>query len=185
VLDAGLLDLERVDEDADGLEGEPEDLLDGLVEAVADGEVALSAMARQSRLRAIRNEYKKRFKWIRPSLFKASLAQDLAQDTQTLTELLASQGAWAAENDHKWQALHRLLTHKHGKDKVLIFTQFADTARYLAREARKAGISHVAVATGASADPYALACRFSPKSNNKVVSKGRRSAGADLYRRVV
>jgi hypothetical protein len=54
---------------------------------------------------------------------------------------------------------------------VLIFTQFADTARYLAREARKAGITHVEVATGASADPYALACRFSPKSNNKTMSK--------------
>jgi hypothetical protein len=54
---------------------------------------------------------------------------------------------------------------------VLIFTQFADTARYLAREAPQGGISHVEVATGASADPYALACRFSPKSNNKSVSK--------------
>jgi superfamily II DNA or RNA helicase len=172
VLDAGLLDLERVDEDADGLEGEPEDLLDGLVEAVADGEVASVGLERAKAVYSqYVNEYKKRFKWIRPSLFKASLAQDLGKDTQTLTELLASQGAWAAENDHKWQALHRLLTHKHGKDKVLIFTQFADTARYLAREAGKAGISHVAVATGASADPYALACRFSPKSNDKVVSK--------------
>jgi superfamily II DNA/RNA helicase len=29
----------------------------------------------------------------------------------------------------------------------------------------------VELATGASADPYALACRFSPKSNNKTVSK--------------
>jgi hypothetical protein len=36
VLDAGLLDLERVDEDADGMEGDQEDLLDGLVEAVAE-----------------------------------------------------------------------------------------------------------------------------------------------------
>ena len=46
-------------------------------------------------------EYKKRFKWVRPGLFKTQLAEDLAQDTQTLTELLHSQGAWAAENDHK------------------------------------------------------------------------------------
>ena len=38
------------------------------------------------------------------------------------------------------------------------------------------------VATGASADPYALACRFSPKSNNKTVTQGRRGARADLYR---
>jgi hypothetical protein len=32
-------------------------------------------------------------------------------------------------------------------------------------------VTHLGVATGATADPYALACRFSPKSNNKVVSK--------------
>jgi hypothetical protein len=117
------------------------------------------------------SDYKKRFKWIRPSLFKTLLAEHLAQDTQTLTELLNTQGAWAAAQDHKWQALLKLLTKTHGKDKVLVFTQFADTARYLAREAHKAGITHVALATGASADPYAMACRFSPQSNNKVVSK--------------
>lgn len=172
VLDAGLLDLERVDEDAEGMEGDPEDLLDGLISEVAEEDGSPDGMARA---KAVYNqyakEYKRRFKWVRPSLFKAKLAEDLAEDTQTLTELLSSQGAWAAENDHKWQALRRMLTQTHGKDKVLVFTQFADTARYLAREARNAGVSHVEVATGASADPYALACRFSPKSNNKTVTK--------------
>jgi superfamily II DNA or RNA helicase len=172
VLDAGLLDIERVDEDADGLEGEPEDLLDGLVEAVAEEDRLPHGMARAKAVYDQYNsDYKKRFKWIRPSLFKTLLAEHLAQDTQTLTELLNTQGAWAAAQDHKWQALLKLLTKTHGKDKVLVFTQFADTARYLAREAHKAGITHLALATGASADPYAMACRFSPKSNNKVLSK--------------
>ena len=36
VLDAGLLDADRIDEDADGIEGDQEDLLDGVVEAVED-----------------------------------------------------------------------------------------------------------------------------------------------------
>ncbi|AVO41178.1 helicase-related protein [Simplicispira suum] len=172
VLDAGLLDLERVDEDAEGVEGDPEDLLDGLVDAVADEDGLPDGMARA---KAVYDQYasvyKKRFKWIRPNLFRAKLAQALAEDTQTLTELMNSQGPWSAELDHKWQALRRMLTRAHGKDKVLVFTQFADTARYLEREARKAGITQVAVATGASADPYALACRFSPKSNGKTVAK--------------
>lgn len=173
VLDAGLLDIERVDEDAEGMEGEPEDLLDGLVEAVvAEGDITPDGLARAKAVyEQYAKDYKRRFKWVRPNLFKAKLAEDLAQDTQTLTELLRSQGAWAAENDHKWQALRSMLTQTHGKDKVLVFTQFADTARYLEREARRAGITHVEVATGASADPYALACRFSPKSNNKTVAK--------------
>ena len=172
VLDAGLLDLERVDEDADGIEGDQEDLLDGLVDAVPQADAVPDALARA---KAVYEQYagpfKKRFKWIRPSLFKAGLAQDLAQDTQALRELLVRQGPWEAAKDQKLQAFLQLLTKTHGKDKVLLFTQFADTARYLAREARAAGITHLEVATGASIDPYALACRFSPRSNQKTVAK--------------
>jgi superfamily II DNA or RNA helicase len=172
VLDAGLLDLERVDEDADGIEGDQEDLLDGLVEAVAEEDAVPDTMARAKAVyEQYTGQYKKRFKWIRPSLFKSKLAEDLAQDTQTLTEILNAQGAWEPTKDHKLQAFLRLVKQTHGKDKVLIFTQFADTARYLAAQARAAGVTHVEVATGASVDPYALACRFSPKSNNKTVTK--------------
>ena len=172
VLDAGLLDLERVDEDADGVEGDPEDLLDGLVDAATEADGVPDDMARAKAVyEQYANQYKKRFKWIRPGLFKTKLAEDLAQDTQTLNELLSAQGQWDPAQDQKLLALRRLITHTHAKAKVLVFTQFADTARYLAREMRSAGVSHVEVATGASADPYALACRFSPKSNNKVVAK--------------
>ena len=172
VLDAGLLDLERVDEDADGIEGDPEDLLDGLVEAVAEEDAVPDSMARAKAVYdQYAGQYKKRFKWIRSSLFKKKLAEDLAEDTQTLSELLTSQGPWEPTKDHKLEAFLRLVKQTHGKDKVLIFTQFADTARFLAAQARDAGVTHVEVATGASADPYALACRFSPKSNNKTVAK--------------
>lgn len=174
VLDAGLLDLEHVDEDADGVEGDPEDLRDGLFEAAADV-VADAANDGMDRAKAVYaqyvGQYKKRFKWIRPGLFKATLTENLAQDTQTLRELLSTQGQWNPAHDQKLLALRRLVTQTHAKSKVLVFTQFADTARYLAREVRKAGVTHVEVATGASADPYALACRFSPKSNNKTVAK--------------
>jgi superfamily II DNA or RNA helicase len=172
VLDAGLLDLERVDEDADGMEDEPEDLLDGMVSAVAEQETAPDELTRaRAAYERFAGPFKKRFKWIRPTLFKAALAQDLAQDTQTLRELLIRQGPWEPAKDHKLQAFLHLVQHTHGKDKVLLFTQFADTAHYLAKQARAAGLSHVEVATGASMDPYTLACRFSPKSNNKAVRK--------------
>jgi superfamily II DNA or RNA helicase len=172
VLDAGLLDLERVDEDAEGVEGDPEDLLDGLIAAVPEENGEPDGMARAKAVYTqYKKEYSRRFKWVRPGLFKATLANDLAQDTQTLSELLRMQGQWDPEHDRKLQELKKLITKTHGKDKVLVFTQFADTARYLAREVRQAGVTHVEVATGASADPYALACRFSPKSNNKTIDK--------------
>jgi superfamily II DNA or RNA helicase len=173
VLDAGLLDLDRLDEDADGLEGDQEDLLDGMVQAVADDVVSPDKSLARAKVvyHQYATEYKRRFKWLRPSLFRKQLAEDLAQDTQTLRELLRDQGAWAPALDQKLTALRKLLTQTHSKEKVLVFTQFADTARYLARELRKDGITHLEVATGTSMDPFALACRFSPKSNNKTVSK--------------
>lgn len=172
VLDAGLLDLGNVDEDADGIEGDPEDLLDGLVDEVIDEDNLPDSLARAKAVyQQYSTEYKRRFKWIRPSLFKPSLTEDLVQDTQTLSAMLHSQGQWDPAHDQKLLALRNLITKTHAKDKVLIFTQFADTARYLAREVRKAGVTHVEVATGGSVDPYSLACRFSPKSNNKTVSK--------------
>ncbi len=172
VLDAGLLDLEHVDEDAEGLEGDPEDLLDGLVEAVAEEDASPDDMARAKAVYdQYATEFKKRFKWIRPGLFKKSLAEHLASDTQTLRELLRTHGQWDPKHDQKLVALHKLITRTHSKDKILIFTQFADTARYLAREVRKAGVQQVEVATGASSDPYALACRFSPDSNNRKFDK--------------
>ena len=172
VLDAGLLDMEHVDEDVEGLEGEPEDLLDGLVDAVAEEDNVPDNMARAKVIyRQYANEYKKRFKWIRPALFKQSLAEHLTADTLELSHLLRKHGEWDPEHDQKMLALRKLIAETHGKDKVLVFTQFADTARYLAREMRKAGLKQVEVATGTSADPYALACRFSPKSNNKSLSK--------------
>ena len=172
VLDAGLLDAGRVDEDAEGLEGEPEDLLDGVMEAVENDAPRAAGLARaQAVYQQYSEEYKRRFKWVRPSLFKPSLAAHLAADCQTLGQLLARYGPWAAAEDTKLAELHTLVAKTHAKQKVLVFTQFADTARFLARELQHAGVTHVGAATGTTADPYALACRFSPRSNNKTVSK--------------
>ena len=175
VLDASLLDVDRIDEDAEGLEGDQEDLLDGLVEAVesVDKDAAeIDPMTRaKAAYRLYAGDYRKRFKWINSRLFKSLLAEHLAADTQSLSELLAVHGAWDAAQDRKFLELRQLVAKTHAKEKVLVFTQFADTARYLGRELRKAGIGHLAVATGASADPYALACQFSPRSNNKPVAK--------------
>ncbi len=175
VLDADLLDADRIDEDAEGQEGEPEDQLDGMVEAAETVDTAIGAVDPMARARTVYRlyaaDYKKRFKWISARLFKPMLAEHLAADTHSLRELLARHGAWDAALDRKFLELRQLVAKTHAKDKVLVFTQFADTARYLERELRKAGLSQLAVATGASPDPYALACRFSPRSNNKAVSK--------------
>jgi hypothetical protein len=50
---------------------------------------------------------------------------------------------------------------------VLVFTQFADTASYLAAELQRRGVSALRDVTGNADDPTALAWRFSPVSNDK------------------
>lgn len=111
--------------------------------------------------------YKKRFKWLRPTLFVKSLAKDLANDATALLLVLHKCGDWDASKDAKLIALLELITQIHPTEKVLIFTQFADTVRYLEAQLKSLGIKEQAGATGASADPTALAWRFSPVSNNK------------------
>lgn len=167
-LDAGLLDAGRLDEDSDSLTSEPEDLFDGLIEESSDDP---SSQA-EAVYRQYATEYRKRFKWISPRLFKKTLREHLAADVAELQALLSHQGGWQPEQDQKMLQLRELVKRTHQKDKLLVFTQFADTARYLGRELAKAGIAHLAVATGATADPYTLACRFSPRSNKAAIPKG-------------
>jgi superfamily II DNA or RNA helicase len=111
--------------------------------------------------------YQRRFKWLRPDLFVGDLAKDLRKDSKALLNLLARSGEWRPERDAKLEALVELLTERHPTDKVLIFSQFADTVDYIAEELRERGIQGVAGVTGDSDNPTALAWRFSPESNNK------------------
>ena len=60
-----------------------------------------------------------------------------------------------------------LLSRKHPKEKVIIFTQFADTVTYLKDQLESRGIARVAGVTGDTDDPTKLAWRFSPESNGK------------------
>ena len=47
--------------------------------------------------------------------------------------------SWAEDRDTKLRALIDLVRVDHPNDKLLIFTQFADTARYLETALKKAG----------------------------------------------
>jgi hypothetical protein len=119
--------------------------------------------------RLYRDQYPRRFKWIRANLFRPELQQHLQQDAAALIGILQLAGNWNPSSDAKLGALVELLQQQHPTEKVLIFTQFADTARYLARALEDQGIGQVGLATGQSADPTALAWRFSPISNEKSI----------------
>jgi helicase domain protein len=52
----------------------------------------------------------------------------------------------------------------------LIFTEYKDTANYLAEALQQMGVDNVGLATGDTDNPTAVARRFSPKSNAKLVT---------------
>ncbi|GGJ54516.1 helicase [Sphingopyxis bauzanensis] len=113
------------------------------------------------------NAKARRFKWLKAGLFRRSLHSDLMTDVDALREVLHNCGTWAEDRDTKLRALIDLVRLDHPDDKLLIFTQFADTARYLENALKKAGVTAISAVTGQSESPTRLAWRFSPKSNKK------------------
>lgn len=113
------------------------------------------------------SEYKSRFKWPRPGLFSKGLAKDLANDAQSFLSILKDCGQWDADRDAKLEALYKLIEINHPNEKILIFSQFADTVRYLEAQLSLKRISKLSGVTGDAKSPSALAWRFSPVSNEK------------------
>ena len=116
---------------------------------------------------AYSGRYKRRFKWFRSDLFLNSLESELQSDANALLNLLQTYGAWDPEHDAKLHALRTLLTKTFPDRKVLVFSQFADTVRYIEAQLKDGGVKAMAGVTGDSANPTQLAWRFSPASNEK------------------
>jgi superfamily II DNA or RNA helicase len=112
-------------------------------------------------------QLKKRFKWLRPDLFNKQLAKDLRSDALALSKILQKCGRWEIDQDAKLGSLITLLRDHHPHEKVLIFTQFADTVHFLETQLKSRGFSHLAGVTGQTANPTAFVWRFSPRSNDK------------------
>ena len=108
---------------------------------------------------------KHRFTWLRSRLFGNDLAAALRHDAGRILEILELAGRWKPAEDLKLARLRELLNEQHPTDKVLIFTQYADTAHYLHQHLRDTVPGTVEVVTGGSGNPTTLAQRFSPNSN--------------------
>lgn len=106
-----------------------------------------------------------KIEWINSSYFKNSLKTDIESDCKKLLEILTIGKQWDANNDKKINALYDLIAKKYRTDKILIFTQYADTAGYLNQELIRRGASDIEAVTGATENPTHFARRFSPISN--------------------
>lgn len=99
------------------------------------------------------------------------------RDLDQIIHFLTEARKFKPNHDDKLQKLIRLLKSKElAGQKVLIFTEFADTARYLRDQLGKAGIDGVAeVDSGSKADRADIIRRFAPYYNG--------SSSADLRKR--
>ena len=189
LLDAGAYDEDVDDENASAEQTEQDDGEDAAPPVRLTLRTAEDFHTRAAAVyQRYRQKLKNRFKWLKPDLLVAhepdeddeddedddedakgppNLLVDLREDTDTLLSILQRYGDWDAQQDAKLAALHQLLTKKHPKEKVLIFTQFADTVRYLETQLRAKGLQHLAGVTGGTQAPTEYAWRFSPQSNNK------------------
>ena len=129
-------------------------------------------------------KYRTRFKWIRSDLFLPILKSQLTEDAEALIQILQQYGEWDETKDAKLNALEELLTQTYPNEKVLVFTPFADTVKYLTRELKERGTTQIEEATGNSANPTLLATRFSPISNYKadIITQEDDVAHSDQYR---
>jgi hypothetical protein len=108
-----------------------------------------------------------KYQWIKSQLFNEQMKKDLEKDSTALMKILKIGKDWKQENDRQLNALDDLINKKHKDEKILIFTQYSDTAYYLYESLKKRGVKQMECVTGASDDPTTLAYRFSPKSNEK------------------
>ena len=135
---------------------------------ISDEDLDTEASTEESladRYQTLQRTLPKRTKWINATIFRKTLQADLVQDNATISALLDRFGTWDARRDTKIRALVQLIRVEHPGEKVLIFTEYADTATYIAQSLEDLEISRVGVATGNTGDPAELCRRFSPISN--------------------
>lgn len=104
-------------------------------------------------------------KWVSSAVFTSHLLEDLQHDSKLIKAMLERFGVWQVETDSKLHALRDLIEQKHANDKVLVFTEYKDTAYYIAKGLKKLGVENVAAVAGDTPNPASYARRFSPVSN--------------------
>lgn len=108
-----------------------------------------------------------KYKWIKTSRFKSELKEELLGDCRKLMGVFELVPKWDPQQDRKLKALLDLCQKTHGGEKLLIFTQFADTADYLHKALKDSGVRRIAKVTGDTGkeDLHDTVRSFSPKSN--------------------
>ena len=140
--------------------------------AIADNDILRVPTDIEHYLRGAEKHYmaissKSNVAWLDDSFFKRTLKQHLLKDCEKIIEMIKLCGDWNAATDQKLNELERLLTSTHPDEKIVVFTQYSDTANYIYRQLRRRGLDKLAVVTGDSENPTAIVESFSPNSNDR------------------
>jgi len=93
------------------------------------------------------------------------LRKDVESDSAIIDELLMlTQRFDEVEEDPKFKELMDLVHELQEKNKILIFTQFIDTAKYLQEGLSQSGVMSLALLTGETEDKEDVVARFAPIS---------------------
>ena len=106
-------------------------------------------------------------KWMRSELFeKDKLLKALHKDSEFLQSLIDEYGEWDPNADSKLDSLEGLIKSLNENEKVLVFSEYADTVDYI-HNSLKHRLPKLSIvkASSKTADPTDLARRFSPNSN--------------------
>ena len=123
--------------------------------------------------------------WVRPGLFKKDLAADIQHDSDEIRGLLKTYGQWSTDVDSKVGALVDLVTKTHPNEKVLVFTEYKDTAEYVAKALKDSGVDKVALVTGDTDDPTGVVRTFAPVSNRKPNDPEEQPLGEEVQHRIL
>ena len=105
--------------------------------------------------------------WLDSKYFKRTLKQHLLSDCEKIIDMIKLCGDWKPADDQKLLELEKLLSDIHSKEKVIVFTQYSDTALYVYKQLKRRGFDHIGYVTGGYKNPTEMVERFSPVSNGK------------------
>lgn len=114
---------------------------------------------------------KNNVQWIDSKYFKRTLKQGLKKDCEQLLAMIKLCEAWNPQTDQKLNELEKLLNNTHKDEKVVVFTQYSDTANYIYKQLEKRGIKYIEKVTGATKNSTSIVERFSPISNKADIEK--------------
>ena len=106
-----------------------------------------------------------RLRWLGPQHLNDDFVDDLTHDIDSIEKMLGRFGRWDQAADGKIEGLAKLVLERHAEEKVLVFTEYTDTAAYIVRSLKDRGVQDVAMVTGQVGNATELARRFSPGSH--------------------